>query len=165
MILWWNKLKLFLIINYLFFINWLEIYFSWWSLIIFSNCFFSIFNWFYNLWMIYNLRFRFLNIKNLLNNMFLWLDISFSNSGSSRNSNRNTSSNNLLINNRFVLNIFSINRSVNSSFFNNWCLYNFLFDDRLCYNFFGYDWLTNYLSFNNWLGYQFLWLIYHWFCI
>lgn len=88
--------------------------------------------------------------------MFLRLNIPLSNSGASRNSDRNLSTHSLLVYYRFLNNFFRINRSWNLFFPDYWCLNNSLLDDWLWNYFFSDDGLGDYLSRDNWLWYDFL---------
>lgn len=151
MIILWNKFDFFLIINDSFFINRLIVNFSWWSLVFFSNKFFSIFSWSNNFRMVDNFSFLLLNIQNLFNYFFSWLNVFFSDCGSSRNSYWNRSSYCLIINYRSIFNLFGINRSIDFLSSDNWSLNNFLFDNRLWYNFSSDDRLRNNSSFDKWL--------------
>lgn len=89
LILLGNQFNLLLIIYNLFLIDRLIINFSLRSLIFLSYYFFSVICRIHHLGMVYNLTILLLNIQLLFNNVFLRLNISLSNSGSSWNSNRN----------------------------------------------------------------------------
>lgn len=126
-----KKFDFFLIINNSLFINWLIVNFSWRSLIFFSYKFFSILGRSNNFWMINNFTFLLLNIQNLFNNLFSWLNIFFSDSSSTRNCYWNRSCDCLIINNWSIFNLFGINRSIDFFSSDNWSLNNSLFDNRL----------------------------------
>lgn len=136
---------MFLIIYNFFFINRLVIYFSIRSRIFLCFNFFVIFNWSYNIRMIYDLFIGLLNIESFFNSFDSRLNKSLSNSGRSWNGNGNRSINNLIINLSWNCSLFGIDWSLNFGFCNNGCLYNHLFN----------HWLRYYLSGNNWLRYNF----------
>lgn len=165
MIILRNKLDFFLIVDDAFFINWLVINFSGWSLIFFSDKFFSILGRSNNLWVVDNFPFLLLNIQYLFNNFFSRLDVFFSNSSSSGDSDGNWSSDSLSINNGSILNLFSVDRSIDFLSSNNRSLNDSLSDDGLWNNFPGNDGLRNNSSFHKRLRNDFLSLNYLWFWI
>lgn len=135
----------------MFFVNRLIVDLSGWSFVFLCSNLFSIFSFLYYLRMINDLALLSNHAQVLLNDMFLWLDVSFSDSGSSRNSNWNCSSGSLSISDCILSYFFSVNRSSHSFLSDNWCLNNSLFDDGLRNNLFSDDWLRNNCSLDDWL--------------
>lgn len=138
-----------MIIDDLFFINWLIVDLSRWSLILFSDCFFRVLSWSNNFRMIDNIGFSLLNIDCLFDSLQFRLYVSLSNSSSSWYSYWNGSGYSLIINNWSISNLFGVDRSRNFSSSYNWCLNDLLFNDWLRDNFSSDNWLRNNLSFDN----------------
>lgn len=151
-----NQLNFLSVIKNLFRIDWLIIYFSLRSIVLLSNYFFSIICWLNDLWVVNNIILLFLNSQLLFNHVFLRLNISFSDSGSPRDGNRNLSAHSLIIYNWLILNFFGVNWSSDWFFSDNRSLDYSLFDYRLRNDLFSDDRLRNNLSWNNWLRNDFL---------
>lgn len=115
---------------------------------VFHDDFFSVFNRVGLFWVFILLSFLLLDIDHLLLNIFNWLNISFSISNLSGNFNRNLVDDLFVVDNRLVLDSFSIHRSRDFFLSDNWCLHHSLFNDRLRNDSFGNYWLRNYLSFD-----------------
>ena len=151
-----SEFNLFFIVYYFLLVNWLIIHFSRWGLIFFGNGFFSVLSRSYNFRMINNCSILLLNIENLFDYSFLGLNIFLSYCSSSWNSDRNWSSDYLIVDYGSIHNFFCINWSFDFCSSYNRCLNNPLFDDRLRDNFLSYDGLWNYSSLDDWLRNDFL---------
>ena len=141
-------------------IDWLKVYFSRRCLIFFSNCFFCILCWPHNIRVVYDLPLTLLYIQNLFNYFFLWLNISFSNSGTTRDSYRNLSCCYLVVHYRWIYYLFGIHRSSYLCSSNDWSLYYSLSYYRLRNNFLCNYRLRNNFPFDKWLRNNFLGLSY-----
>lgn len=144
---------MFLIVHNPLLINRLIIHLSGRSLIFFGHSFFSIFDWSDNFRVINYDTLLLLNVQHLFNNFFLWLNIFFSNSSATWNSDWNVSAYDLIIYYRGVHNFLCVYGSFYFSSSNDWSLDNALFDDWL-----GYDFLGNYGLWNNSSLYDGLWI-------
>lgn len=154
-----------MVVNNLFFINWLIIDFSWWSSVFFGDNLFSVFSRSDDFWMVNSLWVLSINSDSLFDCFLFRLDVFFSNGSSTRDSNWNSSGNSLIINDWSIFDLFSINRSRNFSSSDDWGLNNSLSDDRLRNSLSSNDWLRNNFSLNNWLRNDFLGLSDLWFAV
>lgn len=126
-----HELYFFLSINHFSLQNWLVINFSVWSVKVLSNNLFRIVDRLHNLSMVDKLVFSFLDIQNLLLNTVDGLNISLSISLRSRNLNRKSSINILIVNDCVSNFLFSVYWSRNFLFSDDRSLNNSLFDNRL----------------------------------
>lgn len=110
-----------------------------------------------------NLSLSSVNLKLYVFSQYSWLNILFSNGSLSWYINRNSFSFNFIINNRFIILSFGVYRSWNNLFSNDRCLYYSLFNDWLLNNSLGNNWLRNYFSSYNWFRYNLLCLSNNWF--
>lgn len=144
------KFNKFFIVNNLFLNYRLSIYFFCWCLNGFSNNFFFIscrssLNGHIN-----NFWFTSIYLKLYIFCDNSGLNIFFSNSGFSRYLNRHINYLSLVINNRFFVFCFCVNRSLNYCLSYNWCLNYSLLNDRLLNNSLSYYRLGNDLLCNHW---------------
>lgn len=143
-----DEFKLFSLVDYFLFNNWLVKYFSLRSLEIFNNNFFWVFNWICFFRILESLGFLLLYINKLLLNIFDWLNVLFSVSYLPRYFYRNFVYDLFIINNGLILNSLSINRSGNFFLSNHWCLHDSLLDNRLSNYSLGNNRLTYHRSLN-----------------